>query len=116
MPVCPKCEYEYVEGITICPDCGEILVDKEHLKKPEELSEKDWEVVFTSGKEYVVDMIKDNLESAGIDAIILSQKDRNFPTIGDFSVIKLLVKRSDFQEAMHFIMQLKDKEEDEEKD
>lgn len=27
MPWCPKCKYEYVEGITKCADCGSELVD-----------------------------------------------------------------------------------------
>lgn len=27
MPWCPKCKNEYVEGITVCADCGETLVD-----------------------------------------------------------------------------------------
>ena len=32
MPWCPKCKNEYVEGITVCADCGMELVDS--LKKP----------------------------------------------------------------------------------
>lgn len=28
MPWCPKCKYEYVEGIKICPDCKSALVDE----------------------------------------------------------------------------------------
>lgn len=27
MPWCPKCRYEYVPGIKVCPDCKEALVD-----------------------------------------------------------------------------------------
>ena len=26
MPFCPECKYEYVPGITECPDCGRKLV------------------------------------------------------------------------------------------
>ena len=26
MPFCPKCKYEYEEGVTSCPDCGSALV------------------------------------------------------------------------------------------
>ncbi|MBE5962889.1 MAG: zinc ribbon domain-containing protein [Lachnospiraceae bacterium] len=28
MPWCPKCKNEYKEGVTVCADCGEPLVDK----------------------------------------------------------------------------------------
>jgi len=106
MPVCPECKYEYVKGVTICPDCGTALVDKKHFEKPKELSESDWEVVFTSNKDYEVEMMKDNLESAGMEANILSQLDRNFPAPGDFTVIKLLVKKNDVKEALKFIEQV----------
>ena len=45
MPVCPNCNYEYVEGIVICPDCNKHLVDAVELKKYDELSEDDWVLV-----------------------------------------------------------------------
>ncbi len=103
MPICPECKYEYVEGVTICPDCGKTLVDKSKLFRPKELSENDWQIVFTTNNEYEADMIRDNLQGAGIDATILSQKDRNFPAPGDFSLIKLLVKKTDIKDALNYI-------------
>jgi uncharacterized Zn finger protein (UPF0148 family) len=86
MPVCPNCNYEYVKGITFCPDC-----------------EENWVVAFTSNQEYEVEMLKDNLDGAGITSTILSQKDRNFPSSGDFSVVKLMVKKEDLHDALSFI-------------
>lgn len=35
MSYCPVCEYEYVEGLDKCPDCGAALVDK--LPQEEEM-------------------------------------------------------------------------------
>ncbi len=106
MPICPNCGYEYVEGVTICPDCETHLVDESLFVKPEDWTEDNWEVVFTSNKIYEVEMLKDNLESAGITATILNQQDRNFPSPGDFTVIKLLVRREDLSSALEFIKEL----------
>ncbi|MEO8398184.1 MAG: zinc ribbon domain-containing protein [Ignavibacteriaceae bacterium] len=114
MAVCPNCEYEYVEGVTFCPDCGVTLVDEKYYWKPEDWTEENWEVVYTSGQDYEVEMIKDNLEGAGIKAAILSQKDRNFPTPGDFSVVKLLVKKQDVASALNFIQKIKSESSSEE--
>jgi len=116
MSICPNCEYEYLKGITICPDCGAALVDEKHFQKPPELSESDWEVVFTSNQDYEVEMFRDNLEAAGIGVTILSQKDRNFPVTGDFSVIKLLVKKTDVKDALNYIMKVKNEDTSSEED
>ena len=105
MPVCPNCRYEYVEGIKVCPDCGETLVD--------ELTESEWIIVYTSDKEYEIQMIKAELESAGINATVLSQKDSNFPATGDLAVIKLLVLKDDAEAAINFINDLKKSNEEE---
>ncbi len=116
MPICPNCDYEYVKGITICPDCGAPLVDEKYFVKPEDWTEENWEVIYTSDKEYEIEMMRDNLEGAGIPATILSQKDRNFPAPGDFSVVKLLVHKEDMNNAIGFIEQIKNQSGDEEEE
>ena len=106
MPYCPNCLYEYKEGIKECPDCGATLVA--------ELIDHDWVVVYTSDQLYDVQMMKDALESAEIDATILSQKDSSFPVTGDLAVIKLLVKREDAASALNFIKELENTKPEEE--
>ena len=106
MPVCPNCEYEYIEGIVICPDCNTPLVNSSELKKYPDLSEEDWVLVYTSFSEIDVDMLKENLVSAGIAASVLSQKDSNFPVPGDLSKIKLMVKKGDVQTALELIQEI----------
>jgi hypothetical protein len=107
MPVCPNCEYEYVEGVTFCPDCGVTLLEDDKYIKPDEWSEENWEIIYTSSQDFEVEMIKNNLEGAGIKAVVLSQKDRNYPAPGDFSVVKLLVRKEDVQDAVAFIQKVK---------
>jgi hypothetical protein len=116
MPICPKCNYEYIEGMTLCPDCKTALVAVVELEKFDELSEDDWVLVYTSFYEFDIDMLKSNLEGAGIAVSKLSQKDHSFPAPGDLSVVKLLVKKNDVQEALEFIQDLKQKETDSEED
>jgi len=100
--ICPKCECEYIDGIKTCADCGTELIPvrefEGHLVHP-----KDWVIVYTCGDPLEADMLKANLEGAEIESIILSQKDREFPAAGDFSVVKLLVKKTDASEACDII-------------
>ena len=112
MPICPSCNYEYVEGVTICPDCNTRVVKKKDLPEWEELSEKDWVLIYTSGNEIEVEMIKANLESAGLEVNILSQKDHNFPAPGDLSIIKLSVRKYDVPQALNFIQNSKQRQDE----
>jgi len=110
MPVCPNCNYEYVEGIAICPDCNTPLVDESTLQKFEELSEADWVLVYTSDNELEISMLKGVLESAGLEVNILSQKDHNFPVPGDLSIVKLLVRKNDVKSTLNYIQNVKNSE------
>lgn len=102
MPICPNCENEYMDNVTICPDCGVELVENdeftENLTTP-----KDYQIVYTTSEEYEAEMLKANLDGAGIEALIVPKKDRNFPAVGDLAVIDLLVKKEDFEEATRII-------------
>ena len=101
MPFCPNCKYEYIDTIKICPDCKVDIVPS--LPESKHLSSEELELVYTCSYLYDAEMIKSNLESAGIEADILSQKDRNYPGVGDLAVIKVYVKKEDKDAALEFI-------------
>jgi hypothetical protein len=100
--ICPKCEYEYVEGVTVCPDCGTKLIPNEDFEG-NLVHPKDWIIVYTCGETYEAEMIKSNLEGADIESLILSQKDRSYPGVGDLAIVKLLVRKSSAEEALLII-------------
>ena len=55
--ICPTCEYEYIEGITVCADCGTQLVPNAefegNLTNPE-----DYVIVYTCSQPYEAEMLK----------------------------------------------------------
>ena len=60
MPYCPKCDMEFVEGVTVCTDCGGRLVEskevadamkEEELKKQEELMREQYEKLMATAEE-----------------------------------------------------------------
>ena len=100
--ICPKCEYEYLDGITICPDCNGELVTNENFEG-NLIHPDDWVIVYSCADDLEANMIKSNLESADIKTLILNQNDHNFPVIGDLSVIKVLAQKSDAEDASAII-------------
>ncbi len=100
--ICPNCEIEYVDEIKICVECGAELITNENFEL-NLINYDDWDIAFTTADNIEAEMIKANLEGAGIDSIILSQKDKSFPSPGDLSIIKILVKKEDLDDASEII-------------
>ena len=108
--LCPKCEYEYHEGITTCPDCNTTLVPVKDFEG-NLVHPKDWVIVFSCADILEADMLKSNLDGANIEVLILNQNDSSFPVVGDLSVIKILVKKDDAEDAVAIIKDINKKEE-----
>ncbi|PIS27852.1 MAG: hypothetical protein COT43_08400 [Candidatus Marinimicrobia bacterium CG08_land_8_20_14_0_20_45_22] len=69
MPYCPKCKYEFVEGLTVCPDCGEPLVDQ----LPEEnITPVKWVLLTTLSSPVIAEMVRGALNNQNIPATISS--------------------------------------------
>ena len=72
MPYCPKCRYEYYEGVDVCHDCGSKLTDV----LPEEIDPSDikikWKALnILSGRIYA-EMAKEVFDKKGIPSLVKS--------------------------------------------
>lgn len=82
MPYCPKCDMEFVEGITVCSDCGGPLVESKEVadamkkaeaeKREEEMRQKYEEMMKEAGSE------------AGEDEEGSSRRTRSFSPSGTY--------------------------------
>jgi hypothetical protein len=103
MPFCPKCKYEYREGIKMCPDCD--LPLKAHLHEEEPEPEYNDEALMTLVRVYdrlEADIMKGVLESAGIPCYI--QSDVSVATRAAVVLrnrgYTIIVQESRYQDAM----------------
>ncbi|MCX8056027.1 MAG: DUF2007 domain-containing protein [Ignavibacteria bacterium] len=117
MKICPNCNSEYEDTVITCADCGSLLVEKpvydESLEKY-----KDWDEVYSTPHLYEAEMVRTNLETAGIESVILEQKDSSFPLGGELGEIKVLVPKFRVEEAKQILEKIEglsnqDLEEDE---
>nr|MBN2276107.1 hypothetical protein [candidate division Zixibacteria bacterium] len=82
MPFCPRCRYEYREGIIKCPDCGEKLVDSLPVEsKSDSDYENDlddypdyyeWIPLASLSSQYYAEMFIETLRAKGIPAVLKS--------------------------------------------
>ncbi|MBO8130192.1 MAG: DUF2007 domain-containing protein [Candidatus Marinimicrobia bacterium] len=69
MPFCPKCKYEFTEGVKTCPDCGEKLVD---TLNEDEIVDVKWVPVGTLKSSMYGDMARELLEKNDIPALVVT--------------------------------------------
>lgn len=78
MAFCPNCRFEYKQGIAVCPDCGEKLVeslDEEntHSSGSSHEQEKDWVTIGRLTSQHYADLLVEALKSKDIPAVVLSK-------------------------------------------
>ncbi|MFA4907467.1 MAG: DUF2007 domain-containing protein [archaeon] len=69
MSYCPKCKYEFVEGLTVCPECGETLVNQ---APEEDLTPVKWVLLTTLSSPVIAEMVRGALNNQNIPATISS--------------------------------------------
>jgi len=85
---CPNCRYEYVEGISKCPDCGEALVKELEPIPVEEFEDIDT-VVFAVVKDAMEELKENDIEcfaTPSINSINFSTNRMNASSRAIFSV------------------------------
>ena len=71
----------------------------------EERTYENWIAVFTTSTDYEADMVRDRLDSAGIPAVVLTQRDHAFNlTVGDLAEVHVMVQ-PDYEEEAHRLLQ-----------
>ncbi len=89
MPWCPKCKMEYVEGVTVCPDCGSPLAENK-----ESFIKSTLTPVFR-GEEAVSERIAQFLDYSGIQSVSAGEPDENgYP---------VLVSENEYDEALKLV-------------
>lgn len=101
---CPKCRAEFIDGITVCSDCGISLVKKlSPQPKPEYC--KLVEIFFT-GKSVEAGFVKSLLDANGINCLI---KNIHYPSLTPVGIaavpIKIMVEEKDKVNAEEIINQ-----------
>lgn len=91
-PVCAECDSGEAVHYS-CPTHREVAVIE------------GWAQVYTTSDDVEAGLIRDNLQSEGIDAAVLSQKDRSsfVSDMGDLSPVRVLVPAFAYQEALGVI-------------
>jgi hypothetical protein len=77
MPFCPNCETEYKGHVSVCPECGEHLIDTsvEDLEDLSEEMEDDMILLYRSASRINSDALMDALRDAGITYVFKAAED-----------------------------------------
>jgi DNA-directed RNA polymerase subunit RPC12/RpoP len=119
-PACPACGHIHTgslnckrhpdrKAVGVCVICGDALCDEcdssgeMHHACPDH-SEipviEGWAQIYSTSDDVEAELIKENLQSEGVDAAVLSQKDRSFSVeLGELSPVRVLVPAYDYLEA-----------------
>jgi uncharacterized Zn finger protein (UPF0148 family) len=105
---CPVCLYEYKEGIKVCPDCGEKLVDKlpedqgEPLLETAELIDVKNEVEA----EYIKSVLEDNGIYSFLRSNVLPSSRLSFFSDKQKGIGTIIINKEDLEKAKKILNDL----------
>jgi len=120
-----ECEsHSGVGAVGVCVVCGKpVCRECAHAKKGKVFCDTDehvkiyenWAVIYTSSTEYEAEMVRANLELAGIKALVFSQVDHAyFIPMSRLAVVNVMVPKPKLAKAREVLERLKGVEEDDE--
>jgi hypothetical protein len=105
MPFCPKCRSEFVEGTSVCEDCGVPLVagkpvEEESLRFTEDLVE-----IWRTQGEMNAQLVRSLLEGSGIPSLLSGESLRltHGLTIDGLALVRIYVRGEDAARASEII-------------
>lgn len=102
---CPNCRTEYKEGITVCADCGELLVSQ---LPPEPKPEwTDLVTVLDTVNASTIALAKSILEDAGMEFNVVGELTKSMLSIG---IMKIQVAAEDADEARRLLEGIEEEE------
>ncbi len=112
-----ECEnHENTPAVAVCIICGKPVCQKcRKMKMSKTFCEDDkhirvyqnWAIAYISSTEYEAEMVKANLENAGIEAMIFNQQDHAyFLTVGSMARVNVMVPNDRVNEAKKVIQSL----------
>lgn len=123
-PACPACGHLHTEPVAcerhaereahgVCVVCGSATCDEcnegdsLHFSCPAHADVpviEGWAQVYTTSDTVEADLIRENLQSEGVEAAVLSQKDRMFNVeLGELSPVRILVPAYEYLDAIRLL-------------
>jgi hypothetical protein len=95
-------------GKPVCRTCRKIRLHKTFCEDDKHIRVyQNWAVAYISSTEYEAEMVKANLENAGIEALIFNQQDHAyFLTVGSMARVNVMVPNNRVIEAKQIIESL----------